>query len=177
MRIEVDQQHAAAEGLLPGAGELRGDRGLADAALEIHHRDHRAFLPVSGLHLGNQLTHAVRQGGGEAQERLDFGLEEAVQARLVDLVGDDRHAQRLGGLDILAHRSRAHRGGRDQHDDRESGADIGVRLGPAGRAGGVAIRNAGGPQGFVQVQQRIGIGPGMADIDMRHGAADPVLNP
>jgi hypothetical protein len=29
----------------------------------------------------------------------------------------------------------------------------------------------------VQLQQRIGIGAGMADIDMRHDASVPVLNP
>ena len=173
LRVEVDQQDAAAEGFLPGAGELRRDGGLPHAALQVHHRDDRAFLAVGRLHFGDQLVHPVRHGGGEAQVRLDFLLEEAVQARLVDLVGDDADPARLGGLDILAHRFRAHGGGGNEHDDGKSGADIGVRLVPARLAGGVADRDGGAPQGLVQLQQRIGIGPGMADIDMRHAQRTP----
>ena len=103
LRVEVDQQDAAAEVFLPGAGELGGDGGFADAAFQVHHGDDRAFPAIGGLRFGDELVHAVRHGGGEAQVRLDFGLEEAVQARLVDLVGDQPDAGGFRGLDILAH--------------------------------------------------------------------------
>ena len=105
--------------------------------------------------------------------RLDFLLEEAVQAGLVDLVGDDADTACLGGLDILTHRFRAHGRGGNQHDDGKSGPDIGVGLVAARLAGGIADRNGGAPQGLMQLQQRIGIGPGMAYIDVWHAQRTP----
>jgi hypothetical protein len=145
---------------------------LPTPALEVHHRDDRAFPLVGILGLLDELLQAAGRGAGQAQMRLDFLLEEAVQARLVDLVGDQRQAAGLGALDILPHRLRTHRGGRDQHDHRERIVDMFiVTLTVIVVVRREFDRNRGGPHRFVKLQQVVEVQRRVGDVDVRHDLA------
>ena len=59
LRIEINQQDAPTKRALPCAEDLAGYRRLADAALQVHHRQHGAFALVGLPRLVHELLDAV----------------------------------------------------------------------------------------------------------------------
>ncbi len=96
-------------------------------------------------------------------------LEEAIQAGFVDLIRDQFEAACLGAFDILAHGLGPDGGCRHENNH---GKRVVNRLvchvagSPIVRH--IPVRNGRRAEGFVQLQKRIEILGGVADIDVRH---------